>query len=199
MNGDIADASATLLELERVRERVRRDRRPASIPLTVLTGTMVLFTAMQWWGWATRNDAWSDPFWFWVIAAPIGFMVAGRWYQKVERDIGVSTQRIFGTLAVAAVVSLLMFPILAFPMGIPYAVLGTVFLVIGVSQRSGHLVAGALVFGVGGALQSLHVISNRMYDIVGGFVSWASPASWMLVTVLLAAVTALAWREEVRT
>lgn len=143
--------------------------------------------------------AWTDggPFWFWMIAAPLGFTVTGRWYQKIERDLGVSTQRIFGTLAIAAVVSLLVFPILSFPLGIPYAVLGAVFLVIGLSQRSGYLIAGAIIFGVGGALQSLYVISNRVYDLAGGFVSWASPAAWTLLTALLAGVTAAAWRKEV--
>lgn len=197
MNDDMAKTSDTLQELKRVRERVRRDRRPASIPLSVLTAAMALFTAMQWWGWATDSISWTDPTWFWVIAAPIGFAVAAQWYRKVERDIGVSTQRIVRTLAIAAFVSLLVFPLLGFPMGVPYAVLGTAFLVIGVTQRSGHLIAGALIFGVGGVLQSLFVISNRVYEVAGEYVSWASPASWTLVAVLLAGVTALAWREEV--
>src|SRR5918995_6306240 len=178
------NTTATLDELENVRAKVRTDRRPASVSLAVLGGAMTLFAALQWIEWSsatgphltyTMTNAWF-PEDFVLLVVPIGFVLIALRYRAVERRRGVRTEwRVFLTLAIFALISLLVAPRwLVHFIGVPFGVTGLSLLVVAWWQRSGLLAAGAVIFGVGGVLQTVYVLSNRVYELYGGYIMWAS-------------------------
>jgi hypothetical protein len=199
--------TATLGELENVRAKVRADRRPASMPLAVLGGAMTLFAVLQWIEWSMETRVSPAPFWPWfpedfvLLVVPIGFVLIALRYRAVERHLGVRTEwRVFLALAVVALISLLVAPRwLVHFISVPFGVTGLSLLVVAWWQRSGLLAVGALIFGVGGVLETFRVLTNRVYEVYGGFISWASVAVWTLLTVALWALAVVAYKREVGT
>lgn len=194
------DAATTLDELEQVRRKVRSDRRPASVPLAVLAGAMTLFAAIQWVQLVRDSDAiWPEL--LMALGAPVGFAVIARWYRALELDLGVRTERrVFVVLGVAALFVVVALPGLALtPLGLPFGIVGAGLLVAAWRQRSALLAAGALVFGVGGVLETWYVLSNRVHYVYDGYLSsWASAAVWTLLAIALVALAAVARSREVR-
>jgi hypothetical protein len=201
------NTAATLDELEKVRAKVRSDRRPASVSLAVLGGAMTLYAGVQWIEWVTGTGLSPAPFWPWfpqdfvLLVAPIGFALIALRYRAVERRLGVRTEwRVFLALVVVVLISFLVAPrYLLHSLGVPFGVTGLSLRVVAWWQRSGLLAAGALVFGVGGVLQTFHVLSNRVYEVYGGYISWASVAVWTLLAVALWVLAAVARTREVGT
>jgi hypothetical protein len=187
------NAAARLDELADVRRKVRADRRPASVPLLVLGAAMMVLVAVKWAVWVTETSEWWADL-YWAVAAPIVFTTIARWYRAVEREVGVRTERaLFRKLALGAVVALVLFPVfVAIPLGLPYGILGLALLVVAWRLRSGFLAVGALTLGVGGVLETFFVLSNRVHDVAGGYIGWASPTVWTLIAVTLLALAAAA-------
>jgi hypothetical protein len=107
---------------------------------------------------------------------------------------------VFLTLAILAPISLLVVPRWwVHFIGVPFGVTGLSLLAVAWWQRSGLLAAGAVIFGVGGVLETFYVLTNRIYDVYGGFISWASVAVWTLLTVALWVLAVVAYKREVDT
>lgn len=190
------DPATTLSELDRLTDRVSRDRRPVSIPLAVLAATTALYAAIEWWVAATDRFAPANADVFWVVATPLGLAVAAGWYRRVEHSIGVGTARIVTALVVAAVVALLLLPFLSAPLGIPFALVGVAVFILGLRLHSAHLMIAAAVLGVGGVLESLSVLSNRVHVAAGQYVPWAGAIVWTVLAVALLATAVAARRWE---
>jgi hypothetical protein len=198
--------AATLDELENVRAKVRTDRRPASVSLAVLGGTMTLFAALQWYEWSMPTSGTIFHVLlvlvsgFVLLVVPIGFVLIALRYRAVERRIGVRTEwRVFLTLAIVALISLLVAPrwLVDF-IGVPFGVTGLSLLVVAWWQRSGLLAAGAVIFGVGGVLETetFYVLTSGYYE-VSAYISWATEAVWTLLTVALWVLAVVAYKREV--
>jgi hypothetical protein len=197
------NAAATLDELEKVRAKVRSDRRPASVSLVVLGGAMTLFAAVQWIEWAGTRLS-PAPFWPWwpedflLLVVPIGFVLIALRYRAIELRLGVRTEwRVFLTLAVVVLISLLVAPRYLVHHPVPFGVTGLALLVVAWWQRSGLVAAGAVIFGVGGVLETYYVLSNRVDEVYGGYISWASVAVWTLLAVALWVLAVVARKREV--
>lgn len=135
--------------------------------------------------------------WTWAVVAPISFALIAWRYRRLENQVGVRTaRRTFVGLAVGALLSLVVLPVLMLPLGIPYAAVGLALLVVALRQRSPHLAVGAIVLGLGGLLESLFVLSNRIHEVAGTYVTWANAASWTLLAALMVAITVAAQRYE---
>lgn len=193
------DAARMLAGLETLQDRVKRDRRPASVPLQVLAAGVGLYALAHAVTWALDGRPFGLTIAFWALAAPIGFAVVARRYRDLEVGLGVGTERrTFRVLAVVALLSLLFFPVLALPLAVPYVLIGLVLLVVAARVRSGWLAVGAVVFGLLGSLESFLVLSNRVFDVTGAYVSWAQPVAWAVVTAATVAVAEAARRSETR-
>ena len=57
----------------------------------------------------------------------------------------------------------------------------------------------SVIFGVGGVLETFYVLSNRVDEVYGGYISWASVAVWTLLAVALWVLAVVARKREVGT
>lgn len=185
-----ADGIARALEdVERVRARTRGARRPASVPLAVLAGVLLLAAAGH------LAIPLGPPPALWAVAVPGAFALVGLAYGEVERRTGVGTERprYLGLAAILFVALLL--PVTAAPMLMPFtqhAIIGLVLLAVAVRLGQPLLALGAIVFGLGGALEAQHVIGNRLP--LDGRVGAA--AAWLLLALVLGGLALVARRHE---
>jgi hypothetical protein len=173
---DGSTAHELLTTAGRVRRQARNDRRATSVPLLVF-GALTLVDAVL--------RPMLDPIGKVVLLllAPIGFAFIALHYRRQERTVGVGSRSggYSGTAVVVVVLFVFLFP-LALILGL-YALVGIGLLVIAVRQRNLFLGGWAVVYGVIGGLESLSLISNRLYGLANalglaragdGYFSWSS-------------------------
>lgn len=81
----------------------------------------------------------------------------------------------------------------------PFGVIGVVMLAVAWRQQARILAAGALIFGLGGALETYYVLGNRIAQVLPGYNLWASEGAWTLLAVALWVLAVSAWKREVGT
>jgi hypothetical protein len=192
---DSGAAHVVINEVGDIRHRVRRHRRATSVPLLVF-GALTLLDAVL----RTRVDPIGNV--ALLVLAPVGFFIVALYYRRRETAIGVGGRT--RPYVVAALVTLVCLPLLlAFGAD---ALVGVALLVIAVRQRNLYLGVWALVFGVLGGLESIDVISNRLYAVnqaVGlwraqdGYFPWAPSLVYGALGALLIGAGLYAQRREV--
>jgi hypothetical protein len=192
---DSVAAHAVINEVGDIRHRVRRDLRATSVPLLVF-GAITLIDAVLRAGVDPIGNAAL------LVLAPVGFFVVALYYRRRESVIGIGGRT--RPYVVAALVTLLCLPLLlAFG---AYALVGVALLVIAVRQRNLYLGVWAIVFGVVGGLESIYLISNRLYSVdqalglwraQDGYFSWAPSLEYGALGVVLISAGLYAHRREV--
>ncbi|HEY5252496.1 MAG TPA: hypothetical protein VIJ09_12580, partial [Acidimicrobiales bacterium] len=150
-----------------LRHRVRHDRRAASTPLIVFGGMTLLEALLLYF--EPLSVSWvALDLLIRLVAAPAGFVLVALAYRRRQVVTGVGGRT--GPYVIAALVVFPLYPV-ALLFG-PYPEVGVALTVIAWQQRNLYLAVWAVIFGLIGSLEALHVISNRLYgaaDALGLF------------------------------
>ncbi|MBS3940256.1 MAG: hypothetical protein KG028_04770 [Actinobacteria bacterium] len=161
------EMAGVLDDIERLRTRVRADRRETSVPLLVL-GTLALLSSVM------ANVAGGL-----LLAVPAVLSLFGLalYYQHRERRIGIGTAGKRWTTAGLGVLGVcVLVPGLAMLFLPPVAIVGIVVTVIGVRDRNRALIVGGSAAAVIAGLEQWYVISNRFWGLAK--LVGAGPLTW---------------------
>lgn len=136
-------AQVLLRDVEQLRERVRRDRHSASVPL-LLFGVLTAASA------PVVDPRYSGPAWwapgleYWAVAAPLGLLLMAWWYRRQRHRTGVGGPDGWPVAALAAGALALAFA--AFPHALSLALwaVAAALVVAGAVRRSWRLAAGGV-------------------------------------------------------
>jgi hypothetical protein len=182
-------------EAGRLRRQTRGDRRATSAPLLAFGAITVVDALLR----AVVSPVGDVAL---LLLAPAGFALVAAYYRHRQTVTGVGGRA--RPYAMAALVTLVVLPFALF-LGL-YAVVGLALLVIAVRQRNLYLGVWAVLYGVLGFLESLYLISNRIYAATaalglerstGGYFSWAPSIVYGLLGASLIGAGLYAHRREV--
>ena len=161
------DMAGVFDDIERLRTRVRADRRETSVPLLVL-GTLAVLSSLV--------STFAGGL---LLALPAVLSLFGLalYYRRRERRVGVGTaaQR-WTTAGLWVLVVSVLVPGLAMLFLPPVAIVGIVVTVMGVRERNRALIVGGSAAAVLAGLEQWYVISNRFWDLAK--LVDAGPKTW---------------------